>query len=67
MKSPPYTIFIVEFWGPDLSGYNYRSNRIFSEYCKCKKYLTSNGYIFLDENTYTKNGIRAIITERTVE
>jgi hypothetical protein len=66
-NSPPYIIYIVEFWRRTLEGREYTSSRIFSEYSKARKYLTLNGYDFIDDNVYNKDNMRAILTERTVE
>ena len=67
MKSPPYTVYIIEFWRRTIEGREYISSRLFSELSKAIKYLTLNSYNIIDENVYNKGEIRAIITERTVE
>lgn len=50
-----------------MEGREFISNRIFSTSSKATKYLTLNSYKPLDDNTYNKGEIRAILTERTVE
>jgi hypothetical protein len=65
-NSPP-TVYIIEFWRRTLEGREYVSSRLFSEFCKAKKYLIRNGYRPLDENVFDKDDLRAIITERTIE
>jgi hypothetical protein len=64
-NSPP--VYIIEFWRRTLEGREYVSSRLFSEFCKARKYLDRNGYRPLDENVYDKSDLRAIITERTIE
>jgi hypothetical protein len=67
INSPPYPVYIVEFWRRTLEGREFVSNRIFSTEDKARGYLTLNKYDFIDDNVYKKSDIRAILTERTVE
>ena len=66
-NSPPYQVYVLEFWRRTLDGREFISNRLFGSEEKARGYLTINGYNLLDENTYNKKDIRAILTERTVE
>lgn len=67
MNSPPYTIYVLEFWRRTLDGREFISSRLFQLESKARSYLALNSYTPIDDNTYKKQDIRAILTERTVE
>jgi len=61
------SVIVVEFWRRTLDGREYNSNRLFSDELKAKQYLRMNHFRQVDELTFEKKNLRAIITERTIE
>lgn len=60
-------IIIIEFWRKSIDRIEYSHNKIFLDEDSAKSYLRINRFWQIDELTFERNGLRAIITERKVE